>query len=192
MSRLRTLRWLALTVASCALGVAIWQGMIWYDHARDQRRITAALAHQEVAITPDTGLRVLFAQGYGQARLQRYREASAAYRAVWNRTYGANGSDPDGLAARSRYNLGNLYARRSVAAAESYDIDSARTMAELAKQAYRDALRAAPDYWPAKHNFEAAQRLVRDLPTHDGEASTDPEAKPDVWSQMPGFPRGLP
>ncbi|MES1942061.1 MxaK protein [Salinisphaera sp. T5B8] len=192
MSRSRLLEGLALTAAACALAVTVWQGLVWYDHARDQSRIAAALAHQKVAITPDTGLQVLFAEGYAQARLRRYREASAAYRAVWNRTYGADGRDPDGLAARSRYNLGNLYARRSVAAAQNLDIDSARTMAELAKQAYRDALRAAPDYWPAKHNFEAAQRLVRDLPTHEGEAPTDAEAKPDVWSQMPGFPRGLP
>jgi len=192
MSRARTLRGLCLVIAGCALGVAAWQALLWFDHARDNRLILAAINHQDVDIQPDAALPVLFAQGYGEARLERFREAGSAYQTVWIRTDGGRHHDPDGLAARTRYNLGNLYARRAVTAAQAYDVDGARTMAELAKQAYRDALRARPDYWQAKHNFEAAQRLVRDLPTRAGEPEEGAAPAEDVWSQMPGFPRGLP
>ncbi|MES1924410.1 hypothetical protein [Salinisphaera sp. T31B1] len=192
MSRARPVRWLCLAVAVSAIAVAVWQGVVWFDHGRDNRLIRAALTHQAVEIGPDESLAVLFAQGYGETRLDRFRQAGAAYQTVWIRTDGGRHDDPEGWAARSRYNLGNLYARRAVAAAETFDVDGARTLAELAKQAYRDALRAWPDYWQAKHNFEAAQRLVRDLPQHEGEPEEGEKPAEDVWSQMPGFPRGLP
>lgn len=182
----------ALVVAGLAAGIAVWQAAQWRVHLRDNDRIRAALAHDAQSVDPEAALAVLFAQGYALTRIERYREAGAAYQTIWIRTDGGRRDDPDGLAAKTRYNLGNLYVERAVAAADAYDIDGARTMAELAKQAYRDALRARPDYWAAKHNFEAAQRLVRDLPVHEGEPQEGEAPAEDVWSQMPGFPRGAP
>ncbi|ROO24482.1 hypothetical protein SAOR_14910 [Salinisphaera orenii MK-B5] len=192
MSRRRILGWLVLAAAAVATSVSVWQAALWYGHSRDNDAIRNALAHESGDVTPQSPLPVLFAQGYAESKLDRYREAGAAYQTIWIRTDGGTRGDPEGLAAKTRYNLGNLYVQRAVAAADEYDIDGARTMAELAKQAYRDALRADPGYWAAKHNFEAAQRLVRDLPVHEGEPQEGEKPAEEVWSQMPGFPRGAP
>ena len=182
----------SIAIAAGATAIGVWQAALWYSHSQDNALIRAALDHRADDITPEASLPVLFASGYAHSRIERYREAGAAYQTIWRRTNGGRDRDPEGLAAKTRYNLGNLYIKRAVAAADRYDIDGARAMAELAKQAYREALRARPDYWAAKHNFEAAQRLVRDLPVHEGEHQEGDKPAEDVWSQMPGFPRGAP
>ncbi|MFA9462201.1 hypothetical protein [Thiohalorhabdus methylotrophus] len=188
----RILRSAALAVALAAAGISAWQGWQWLHNAHQNERIRKVLAHADVRITPEAPLAVLFARGYGEGELERYREARSAYQTIWIRTDGGRRGDPRDYAVRARYNLANLYLRRATERARNGEVDGARTMAELAKEAYRDALRARPAYWAAKRNFEAAQRLVRDLPNSQGTPEEGAEPKEDVWSQMPGFPRGEP
>lgn len=91
------------------------------------------------------------------------------------------------------YNMGNLYLQQAIETAEKMGIDRATALADVAKDLYKSALKNDPEFWAAKYNYEAAQRLSRDLPLGDlkdsGEAQ---ESSEELWSAMPGFPLGLP
>jgi mxaK protein len=99
------------------------------------------------------------------------------------------------VADQALYNLGNVYLRRAIAAVEQDQPTQAGTLAELAKQAYRRALRIRPEHWSAKYNYEVAARLMPDFDRIDvqGEDSPEEEASPrKLWTRVPGIPRGLP
>lgn len=72
----------------------------------------------------------------------------------------------DGIGRHALYNLGTMYLRQALATqpADSGTPLAASTDAgpliELAKQRYRDLLRAAPDDWDARYNLERALRLA--------------------------------
>jgi mxaK protein len=91
------------------------------------------------------------------------------------------------------YNMGNLYLEQAIEVAEQMGIDRATALADVAKDLFRTALKQDPDFWAAKYNLEAAQRLSRDLPLGDlQESGAAEEASEELWSAMPGFPLGLP
>ena len=98
MSRRRILGWLVLAAAAVATSVSVWQAALWYGHSRDNDAIRNALAHESGDVTPQSPLPVLFAQGYAESKLDRYREAGAAYQTIWIRTDGGTRGDPEGLA----------------------------------------------------------------------------------------------
>ncbi len=93
------------------------------------------------------------------------------------------------------YNLGNARVRQAFSYIEKGDLDRAASAIGLAKANYRQALHIEPQNWNLKHNFDVAQRLVRDLPresaSEDDEPPAPEKAKP-LWSDLPGVPRGLP
>jgi mxaK protein len=91
------------------------------------------------------------------------------------------------------YNMGNLYLEQAIKVAEQMGIDRATALADVAKDLFRSALKQDPDFWAAKYNLEAAQRLSRDLPLGDlQESKAAEESSEELWSAMPGFPLGLP
>lgn len=91
------------------------------------------------------------------------------------------------------YNLGNLYLKQAVDLAQNMRVDRAVAMSDVAKDFYRSALRIEPSFFAAKYNYEAAQRLSRDLPLGDVRISEESdEGRSEFWSAMPGFPIGLP
>jgi mxaK protein len=91
------------------------------------------------------------------------------------------------------YNMGNLYLEQAIALAEKMGIDRATALADVAKDLYKTALKQDPQFWAAKYNLEAAQRLSRDLPLGRLQESGDAEeSSEELWSAMPGFPLGLP
>ncbi|MDD1620798.1 MAG: MxaK protein [Methylococcaceae bacterium] len=97
------------------------------------------------------------------------------------------------LQSKSRYNLGNLYLTQAMVEVEAGRINQAMPLLTLAKQAYRQALALDSGFWDAKYNLELAMRL---LPEFDRVSPTEPDddaAKPSqLWTTVPGFPRGLP
>ncbi|MGE3772715.1 MAG: hypothetical protein AB7I32_07295 [Gammaproteobacteria bacterium] len=167
---------LAATALDGARLVALERGNATIE--RLQRR-------EDVAVTSDAPAALLFARAYLLAQTAREDEAADQYHLASQR-----GSDDE--RARARYNLGNLHLRRAVQLAEKRDIDASRAATQLAKDSYREALRRQPDLWVAKYNLEAAQRLVRDLPSGGGGDEEGDPPPDDIWSQMPGFPNGLP
>ena len=91
------------------------------------------------------------------------------------------------------YNMGNLYLQEAAKLAERTSIDRASALADVAKDLYRTSLKQSPNFWPAKYNYEAAQRLSRDLPLGElQDSNDDTAASEELWSAMPGFPLGLP
>jgi mxaK protein len=89
--------------------------------------------------------------------------------------------------------MGNLYLQQAIETAEKMGIDRATALADVAKDLYKSALKKDPEFWAAKYNFEAAQRLSRDLPLGDLQESGEAqESSEELWSAMPGFPLGLP
>lgn len=91
------------------------------------------------------------------------------------------------------YNLGNSYLKQAVDLAQNMSVDRAVAMSDVAKDFYRSALRIDPTFFAAKYNYEAAQRLSRDLPLGDVRISEESDdGRSEFWSAMPGFPIGLP
>lgn len=91
------------------------------------------------------------------------------------------------------YNLGNIHLSQAIEFGQQVKVDRAVAMADVAKDYYRQALLNQPDFWDAKYNYEAAQRLSRDLPLGKLVENDDTqESSTELWSAMPGFPIGLP
>jgi len=91
------------------------------------------------------------------------------------------------------YNMGNLYLTQAVELAEKMGVDRAMALADVAKDMYESALKIDDQFWDAKFNLEAAQRLSRDLPLGRVQESEEGvESSTELWSAMPGFPVGLP
>jgi mxaK protein len=91
------------------------------------------------------------------------------------------------------YNMGNLYLTQAIDLAEKMGIDRAMALADVAKDMYESALKIDDQFWNAKFNLEAAQRLSRDLPLGRVQESEEGiESSTELWSAMPGFPIGLP
>jgi mxaK protein len=91
------------------------------------------------------------------------------------------------------YNLGNIHLAQAIEFGQQIKVDRAVAMADVAKDYYRSALEKQPDFWNAKYNYEAAQRLSRDLPLGELTENEDAEeSSAELWSAMPGFPVGLP
>lgn len=91
-----------------------------------------------------------------------------------------------------RYNLGNVYLQQAIEQVEAQNINAAQPLTALAKQAYRQALALNSHFWDAKYNLEVAMRLLPEMDKvsmNDDEAATPP---PQLWTTLPGFPRGLP
>ena len=97
------------------------------------------------------------------------------------------------LQAQTRYNLGNVYLAQAMAEVETGRINQAMPLLTLAKQAYRQALALDSGFWDAKYNLELAMRLLPEFDRISQTEADDDAAHPSqLWTTLPGFPRGLP
>lgn len=179
---------LAAGLALLCLTGAAWQGWEW----REARATGAAIA--EFAANRDIGPErrfsapppVRLAHALYLGRREQFADAQAVLAGL-----GETGGP--GFRAYVAYDLGNLYLRQALHEAERGEAGRAQPLAELAKAAYRRALRADPDFWDAKYNLETATRLSPDFdPVDSGTEAPDEEAARKLWTRVPGFPRGLP
>ena len=108
-----------------------------------------------------------FAHALALARAGRYDAALAAYRKFAQAERG-----PLGPAAF--YNLGNLHLHEALKNGPARAAESL-PLVELAKQAYRDALRADPADWDARYNLERALGLAPEVDAQASDAN-EPEA----------------
>ena len=94
---------------------------------------------------------------------------------------------------RMLYNMANTRLRTAVGAIQQGQFDQATPQIALAKAEYRSALRLDPGNWDARYNLDVAMRLVRDLPRDAGEdADANVEEPAQLWTDLPGVPKGLP
>lgn len=144
---------LGATLAAVAQGG--WQ---WLQAERVNRLIATRSPELARLDAPQAA----FAHGVIEADSGAALEALAAYRR-------AGQGDDGGIAVAAWYNAGNLYLRQARALRDAGDTeaDRPRTLAELAKDGYRRALRQQPDYWPARYNLERALQAFPDAGDED-------------------------
>lgn len=168
---------LALVVAATA-GWQAWR--LARDDARAAMGGVVAMPVEQALASPT----LRFARALELAATDDFEGALALYRTLY--------ADPRlGLAAR--YNNANLMMREAERLRTASDgAGQAVALVELAKQAYRDVLRADPEHWDARYNYERAQRLQPDpedaTPSIGGPRSDAERASITIR----GVPQGLP
>lgn len=100
-------------------------------------------------------------------------------------------SDPK-IQAAFLYALANARMRAGFDLIEANDIDGATVTIRLAQEDYRRSMRLVPTDFDVKVNFDLASRLVRVFPRPAIEPEEEGKRPRDVWTDLPGVPRGLP
>lgn len=176
--------WLLL---AAGLAVTIAAGWHWYGALRDNATIKALAAGEDVQIDPERAApSVLFARAYYLLKRDRVDEAQIVLDQ-------ANFRADAPTRVLMLYDAGNTRLRASFAAIERGQFDRATSLVNLAKEDYNQALRLDPQAWDVKYNLDVAARLVRDLPQIEpSEEPLQQEPRKDLWSDLPGIPRGAP
>ena len=171
------------------LGVGAMSAQLWrlVGTARTNGLIIALSAGQEITRDKvvNAAPEVRLARALALKRLQRYDEALATLNLILDTP------DPV-LQAKIRYNLGNIYLHLAIAKTEAMAVNDAMPLAALAKQAYREALALDSRLWDAKYNLEVAMRLLPEMDKISSEEDSPVNQKSQLWTTVPGFPRGLP
>ena len=182
------LAWLLLAGALASCAVFAWR---WHSARRLDAMIEARTI-QTLAPLPDDP-RVRYAAAWDLERAQRYEEAIRYY------TDAQAASDP-ALASHAWLALGNAFFEQGIRAtrqSEGEDAAGENAELDLARDAYRSALRIDPWLHGARYNLELLERLA---PTHarDGwRRNTDPITiqpnRRNGWTTIQESPkRGLP
>jgi len=176
--------WLLLAVG---LAVTIASGWHWYGAWHDNATIKALAAGEDVQIDAERASpSVLFARTYYLLKRDRVDEAQVLLDQ-------ANFRADAPTRVLMLYDAGNTRLRASFAAIERGQFDRATSLVNLAKEDYNQALRLDPQAWDVKYNLDVAARLVRDLPQIEpSEEPLQQEPRKDLWSDLPGVPRGAP
>ena len=116
--------------------------------------------------------------------------ASGAADAALTRYGALHGESAIGLAAR--YNSANLLLRQAIELRAQAQAGQALALVELAKEQYREILRAEPGDWDARYNLERAQRLVPEVDDGDEEPPDLKRNAERAATTMRGYSPGMP
>jgi len=153
---------LVFALASLALAVpTVLQALRLQQAVRINRAIAQA---EDPNGRPGDFAEARFAHALALGRTGGYEAALAAHKALVQRERGP-------LRTAALYNLGNLHLRQALRNGPTGAVE-ALPLVELAKQSYRDALRADPGDWDARYNLERALVLAPEI---DAQASEDLE-----------------
>ena len=167
---------LVLLAVVAALDAArTWGQQQWNE------RIAAAQVPPEAKDVP---AQVRFAQAYALAADGAHEPALNRYRTLQAHVQ---------LGQAAHYNSANLLLRQALVVRAGTQPGQAIALIELAKELYRDVLRADPQHWDARYNLDRAQRLLPD-------PDEAPEAAPPAVNRnaeraattMRGYSPGLP
>ncbi len=177
--------WWAL---AASVAVAASAALSWALKARDNALIGTAQALSQAK--PDDGAgfentppALLFAQAHELAAADKPDLALARYRALYLLP---------AFGPSARYNSANLLMRQALSLRDTDNAGQALPLIELAKQGYRQVLRADPGQWDARYNYERAQRAQPDPDEMDapiGEPRAQAERSPTTTRGVGG---GLP
>jgi mxaK protein len=169
---------MVLALAVCA----VIDGWRWYAAARINRAIAdGSIVEQELPRAPQAA----FAQAYFLAERHDDERALNLYKRLQD--------DGGALTRAARYNAGNIHLRQAISIYKTRGdaaLGALITPAELAKQSYRDVLRADPHDWDARFNLERALRLLPDQ--EDETAGGTPQQRERAATTMRNVTLGLP
>lgn len=190
--RTRAAWWCLVAVALVAAAAAASWALKARDNALIGRAEAPAEAQAEVPAEmqgeiENTTPALLFARAHALAAADQLEPALVRYRALYGHP---------SLGGAARYNSANLLLRQALAlrdaSANPETAGQALPLIELAKQGYREVLRADPGQWDARYNFERAQRAQPDPDDIDapiGEPRSQAERSPTTTRGVGG---GLP
>jgi len=171
--------WAVLLALGACAAVDGWR---WFDAVHTNRAIAdGSIAEQKLPRAPQA----VFAQAYFLAARGEDERALDLYKRIQE--------EGGPLARASRYNAGNIHLRHALMLSQARGGDAFGaliTPTELAKQAYRDVLRAEPRDWDARFNHERALRLRPDA--EDESAGGTPERSERAVTTMRNVTLGLP
>lgn len=157
--------WLALGLALTAAGAFALQ---WHRLARVNHAIAAG-GTQALPALADA--RVRYAAGWQAERALRYNEAVQLYT-------DAQAPGDDARAARAWFALGNVYFKIGIAESREYEAKVGTVFEnaqfDLARDAYRSALRLEPALAGARYNLELLERLAPVRHLQGWRRNTDP------------------
>lgn len=170
----------ALFVLAALLVAIFWQAyelrMLTQWNGRIASQDFANLGHDAPPEVRFAAAYALAGQGDDQTALNRYRELQ----------------EDAHLALAARYNSANIFMRQAMILQASATPGQAIPLVELAKENYREVLRADPGFWDARYNFERAQRLVPDPEDNEPTTSETPRSAERAATTMRGYSPGLP
>lgn len=156
--------WLAVVV----IGAAIYDGYHLLRATQLNRALVRIQAGDAVNLTDP---RLQFARAYALQQRADFEVALKAYAAIE-----VPADNP--LQADIKFNLANLYFRRALLLRENQAGDLAFPLIELAKQNYRELLRADSGDWNAKFNLELALTIAPETDLAEVAEERNPEHNP--------------
>ena len=185
---IRTIRHMTLWAALVlSLVVVLYSAGLLYGIHQNNDLIRQLISGKDVAvnkvISSEPELRL--ARAFYFKQIHRYDEALSTLSLIMDK-------GDRNFQAKVRYNLGNLYLEQAVEQVKAMHINEALPLAGLAKQAYRQSLALDSGDWDAKYNLEVAMRLLPEMDRVDMPDDEPKNQKSQLWTTVPGFPRGLP
>lgn len=177
--------WGALLASLLLATTQLWS--VYHIHRQNQWLNQLAGGH-DIALRdlPNAGPRVLLARAVYLRKKHQYDEALQMLSRIEEHR-------DIRLHAQSRYDLGNVYLSQAMDQIETGRLNQAVPLLTLAKQAYRQALTLDSRFWDAKYNLEVGMDLLPEFDRISPSEPDDDATKPsDLWTTVPGFPRGLP
>lgn len=177
---------LLLALPILLAGIAMAFAVAAWRTSQAKGAIAALGAGRDIPVSNDAAPPVLLARVQFLTFRDRLEEAEPLIEAI------ERARDAD-LSSRARYAIANARLRQAFGHLARNDIDPAGPLVVLARQDYRRALLARPEFWDAKYNLDVASRLIRDFPDFDRKHGDDLKAEPKkIWTDIPGQPRGAP
>lgn len=148
--------------------VVLWDGFHLWRDTRVNRALERAAAGEPVQLDHP---RLRFARAFALQQDGAFEEALEAYARI-------GAGDDAALQRDVDYNLANLYFRRALRFRDTGADDLAFPLIELAKETYRELLRAEGHHWPAKYNLELALRISPEADAVEIRPERNPEHNP--------------
>ncbi|MDH3747568.1 MAG: hypothetical protein OER97_05130 [Gammaproteobacteria bacterium] len=164
---------LAALVAALLIAIA-------YDGSRllQHQRFNDSLTKDDKTVVdgPDNAHRQ-FERAYALKHKQDFRAAVKAYAAI-------EPQPNSSLQMDIKFNLANLYFREALRLRDTGDDDLAMPLIELAKENYKEILRAENTYWDAKFNLELALIVAPETDPVDPTGELNPERSPRAITKI--------